>query len=235
MVVTTGDTELSLFTTTLQADIVLVGLSELCNGVNPVGVLVKVGVVGGTVALVGELHDVGCEVALARVEVGFFHHHGVTVTVEHLHASGLPAAGEEVVTRNTGLTLGTTAGGNFDNTVRTTGTPHGAGTGVLLNFNALDVLHVYAQQVGKLFGVVHVLEVDVGGSIVLKDVSVNDNQRFLATTDGGDTTQTHAHTGTEVTGIGHDVKTGDLSLQSLVGRFEGETLHFVHIQFLGGY
>ena len=58
---------------------------------------------------------------------------------------------------------------------------------------------------------------------------VHNDQRLGITIEGRGTTQAHGHTGTEVTGVGHDVKTGNLSLQGLVDRFEGQTFEVVHL------
>ena len=63
---------------------------------------------------------------------------------------------------------------------------------------------------------------------------VEDNQRLCVTVDGGCTTQTHGRTGTEVTGVGHDVETCDLTLQGLVDGLEGESLQVVHLELLYG-
>ena len=61
---------------------------------------------------------------------------------------------------------------------------------------------------------------------------VNDNQGLLVTIDGGGTAQTHGGTRTQVTRVGHNVETCNLSLQSLVDRLEGKTFHIVHTEFL---
>ena len=66
-------------------------------------------------------------------------------------------------------------------------------------------------------------------------MAIDYDKGLLVAADGGDTTHTHTHTRTEVTGVGHNVETGNLALQRLVGRLEGQTLHLIHIKFLGGY
>ena len=96
VVVVAADAERCLLTTSGEVDTVVVGLSELCDFVNPVGILVVVGVVCGVVLEVHELHDSRCHVALLGVEVCLLEHHGVSVTVEHLHAFGLPCSAEAV-------------------------------------------------------------------------------------------------------------------------------------------
>ena len=129
-----------------------------------------------------------------------------------------------------GGTAATAAQLDLDDTVGTAHTPLGCRTGILQYGDALDVLGVDVQQGGELLLVVHVGEVD-GLSVLgqFEDVVVHDNQGLGTTVDGGGTAQAHGGTGTQVTGVGHDVQTGNLSLQGLVDRFEGQTLEVVHL------
>ena len=92
----------------------------------------------------------------------------------------------------------TTACFDFNHTIRTTRTPDSRCGSVLQDVDAGDVFRVDLQQVSKLF-FVHIVSVELLRVIVLKDVSVDNDQRFLITIDRGNTTQTHAGTGTKVT------------------------------------
>ena len=65
-------------------------LAKLRNLVNPVGILIKVAIVGRTVTVIGQLHNAGCIVTLLGVEVSLLQHHGVFITAEHIHTLGLP-------------------------------------------------------------------------------------------------------------------------------------------------
>ena len=61
---------------------------------------------------------------------------------------------------------------------------------------------------------------------------VEDNQRLCIAINSSSTAQAHSSTRAEVTRVGHDIKTCNLTLQSLVNRLEGETLHIVHLEVL---
>ena len=208
-------------------------LTELAYGVDPIGVLAVVGIDVGFVLVVVQFRHIGG--FLLGVEVGLLQHHGVAVTVEHLVAIGLPSAIELIGEGDVGLTLVTTAEFDFDDTVGTLGTPLGGRT-VLEDLDALDVFGVDIQQGGELFLVVEVAEVNVLDGIFRKfeDVVVDDNQGLRITVDGGGTAQTHRGTGTEVTGVLHDVETCNLTLQGLIDGFEGHTFHLVHVEGLCG-
>ena len=164
--------------------------------------------------------------------IGFLEHHGVAVTVEHLHAFGLPGAREAVAEVYGSFTACTTTSGDFNHTVRTAGTPDGSSGGIFQDFDALDVFGCNLEECGELFFVLHVFQVEVIAAVVFEDVSVDHNQRFLATVDGSHTTKAHAGTGTKVTGVGDDVQTCDLSLKSIGSSFKGETFHLVHVKRL---
>ena len=119
MVVVTRDTESCLFTTARDYDTIVVGLTKLRHFVYPVSILIKVAEISGVrILLIHDFGDTGLFVReFTRVMIGFFKHHGVAVTVEHLHAFGLPGAGETITEVDLRLTAGTTAGGNFNYTV----------------------------------------------------------------------------------------------------------------------
>ena len=61
---------------------------------------------------------------------------------------------------------------------------------------------------------------------------VKDNQGLCVTIDSGGTAQTHGGTRTEVTRVGHDVETGNLTLQGLIDGLEGKSFHIVHLEVL---
>ena len=67
-----------------------------------------------------------------------------------------------------------------------------------------------------------------------EDVVVNDDKGLCVTVQGAGTTQTHGCTCTCVTGVGNNVQTGNLTLQGLVDRGEGQTVEVGHIEFLHG-
>ena len=96
------------------------GLTELRYFLDPVRIVRVVAIVSGVVAEIHELHDTCGNVALLGVEVSFLQHHGVAVTIQHLHTFGLPRARETIAEVDARLTAGTTTGSNFNNTVRTT-------------------------------------------------------------------------------------------------------------------
>ena len=205
-------------------------LTELLHFVDPVGVVAVVAVDVGEVVVVVKFGDGGSD--LTWVVVGLFQHHGVAVTIEHLVAIGLPGAVELVGESHVGGTTVTTAQLDLDDTIGTTGTPLSRG-GILQNLDALDVLGVDVQQCRELLFVIHVLEVD-GLCILreLEDVVVHDDQRLSVTINSRGTAQAHGSTGTEVTRVGHNVETCDLTLQGLVDRLEGHTFHLVHVERL---
>ena len=129
----------------------------------------------------------------------------------------------------------TTTGSDLDHTVGTTRTPDSGSGGILEHIDALDVLGLHTEELSELLGVVHILKVDIRGAVVLEDITIYYDKGLLVTIDGGNTTQTHGSTGTKVTGIHHDIKSGYLTLEGLVGGLEGETLHIIHIKRLGSH
>ena len=234
MVVTTADAELSTVATTGEVDVVVVCETVGADGLHPVGVVVEVLILGeGGVVI--ELFGVGGGAALCGVEVRLLKKHGVVVAVQQVEALGHPCLRETIAVGDSRLSTRTTLCLNHDNTVGTTATPDGAGRGVLQYFDAFDVFGVHGQQLGEaLFVSGGEVEVSFFFRRHFEDVVVDDDKGLGITRDGGGTTQTHLSTGTKVTRVEHDVKTGNLSLQGLVDRSEGETFHLAHAEFLLG-
>ena len=168
------------------------------------------------------------------IVVCLLEHHGVSITSKHLITLGLPCAAELVSKVDAGLTTMTTTCLNLNDTIRAISTPLGSTCSILQDGDTLDILRIDLEQCRELFLIIHRCEV-VSVLLVfgdLEDVVIEDNQRLRITIDGGRTTQTHGRTRTEVTRIWHDVKTGNLTLQSLVNRLEGKTLHVLHLEVL---
>ena len=69
---------------------------------------------------------------------------------------------------------------------------------------------------------------------IVEDFVVNDDKRLCISVDGSNTTETHCGTGTKVTGIAHDIKTGDFTLKCLVGRCESHTFYLSKVEDLLG-
>ena len=171
------------------------------------------------------------------VEVLLLQHHGVLVTIEQLHAFRLVGSRKTQAVGHLRLASGTALGLDFDNTIGTLRTPDGRCGSILQHGDALDVLRVDVQQLSKLL-VIGRGEVEVlGAATRLPDVTVDDDKRLAASVDTRHTTQTHRSTRTQVTRVGHDVKTGDTSLQGFVDRRDGQSLEFLHVDGLtgGGY
>ena len=70
---------------------------------------------------------------------------------------------------------------------------------------------------------------------VVEDAVIDNDERLSVTIDSGNTTQTHGCTSTEVTRVRHDIETGNLTLQCLVGTGKGHTLDTAHVESLLGY
>ena len=207
-------------------------LTKLGNFIAPIRILVEVSIIHRTVLIVGNLDNVRSYTALRRIEISFLQHHGVFVAIKHFHTFRLPGTGKTIRKVYTCLTSAATTGFDFNYTVSTAGTPNSSSRSILQNVDTLNILRVHRKQACELLAVVHILKVNVGRIITFKHVSVNDDQRFLITVDSCNTTQTHCCTRTEVTGIHHNIQTGNLSLKRLVGSFERQALHFVHVQGL---
>ena len=231
MVITTGYTEGCFFTTTGNSQTVVVCLSELSNGVNPVRIFIVVGEVSRVIIEVHQLHNAGSHIALFRIEVRLLEHHGIAITIQHLHAVRLPGATETIAEVHTGFTTRTTAGRNLDNTIRTTRTPDSSCCSVFQHVDLLDIIGADLQQCGE-FLFVHIFSVQLLAIIVFQNIAIDYDKRLLVTIDRGHTTQTHGSTGTKVTGVGYDVQTGNLSLQRFTCSFKGKTLHGIHVQGL---
>ena len=142
MVVVARYTERCLFTTTIENEVVVVGLSELCNFVTPIGVVVEVPEIHRTGIVIRDFNYVRGNAALRRIEVCLLQHHGVLVTVQHLHTLRLPRAGKAVREVDTCLTAASATGLNFDNTVSTARAPDCRCCCVFQDVYALDVFRV---------------------------------------------------------------------------------------------
>ena len=132
------------------------------------------------------------------IEVLLLQHHGVLVTVEQLHAFRLVGSRKTQAVGNLRLASGTALGLDFDDTIRTLRTPDGRCGSILQHGDALDVLGVDVQQLGKLL-VVGRGEVEIVGVARLPDVAVDNDERLAGTIDTRHTAQTHRSTRTQVT------------------------------------
>ena len=171
---------------------------------------------------------------MLRIEVSLFQVHGVVVTIEEFVAFWLPTACETVRILHRGLALGTTLGLDFNHTVSTLRTPNGCCCSVLEDGDRLDILGVDIEEFGKLL-FVGIGVVEVGVSVVGPNVTVDHDERVGVTVDGGNTTETHGGTGTEVTRVGNDVETCDTTLEGFVNRSHTDTFELLHIDGLAGY
>ena len=230
VLVTGGDAEGSLLTTTREVQVVLMLSAELCHGVHPVGIVVPVLILRPCGVIVQLLDVRGGIGFLGRIVEGLLHQHGVAVTVEQLVALRLPGAGELIGEIQAGFSTHTVLRRNEQHTIGALRAPYGGGGSILQHDNVGDIVHVDRQQRGILF-LVGIGEVEVLVRVV-ENLVVHHNQRVGIAGDGGDTTQTHLRTGTQVTRVGHNVQTGNLTLQGLVGRGECQTFDVLHVQCL---
>ena len=233
MVIAGRDAEVGFLTTTCDGEGVILCPAGLLHFLRPFSIVVPVLKLSPRFVVV-DLVDVGggCG-ALGRVVVHLLQHHGVVVTIQHVVALGLPAGlyTERVV--HLGCASCTTLGLDLNDAVGAAVTPDCCSSSILEHLDFLDVGRVDREQrcVGLFVGAG-----EVEGCIrILEDVAVDDDEGLSATVDGGDTTQTHGSAGTQVTRVGHDVKTCNLSLQGLVGCGETQTFHLTHVECLCGY
>ena len=232
VVIRTRHTESSLFTTTGDVHTVVMHLTDLGYFFHPIRVLIIVGIISRAVGEIHQFDDARSGVTLTGVEVSFLQHHGVAGTVEHVQTLRLPSAREAVVKTDTGLTAATTARGDFDHTIRAACTPDGRCGSILQHLDAGDIVGRHLQERGKLFLVVQVGEIHRRQILSFEGITVHHDQRFLRTVDGVHTAQAHRGTGTEVTGVRHDIQTCDFTLQRFTGSREGKTFFAVHVQRL---
>ena len=232
-IVTSTYAECSFFATTLQCDIIAMLFTETLHSIKPICVVREVIVDVGKFGVVVKLGNLSLH--LCGIEEGFLLHHGVAVTVKHLVAVGLPSSRELIREVDLCGTTMTTTQLDFDDTICTFHTPLGSRGSILQHGNALDVICIHIQQGRELLFVVHVLEVDLLGVLgQFKDVVVDYNQWLCITIDGRCTTQAHRCTGTQVSRVGHNVETSDLSLQGLVDRLERQTFQVIHLHGTDG-
>ena len=121
MVVSGGNTEVSLLTTTTQGYIMVLSPTGLFHGIHPVGIIVVHLVFRElTTRLIVDFVDIVAGTGLKmRVEVLFLQHHGVLVTIEQFHALGLIGACQTVAIGNAGLASYTTLGLDLNDTIGT--------------------------------------------------------------------------------------------------------------------
>ena len=234
LIVVGTDTEGCLITTTGKVKGEPVLLTELLYLLHPIGVMVVMVIYIRFVFHIIQLPQL-CG-PMVRIVVGLLKHHGVTITIQHLVASGLPGTFELVGEVDAGGTTVATACLDFDDTIGTVSTPLGSTCCILQDRDALNVIRIHLKQCGELLLVVHVREVISVFLIIrdFKDMVIEDNQRLCIAVDGGSTTKTHGGTRTKVTRVWHNIETGNLTLQGLIDRLEGETFHVVHTELLDG-
>ena len=107
-----------------------------------------------------QLNDARSIVTLVGVKVSFLQHHGVTRTIQHIEALGLPCTIETIAEIYLRLTALTATSGNFNNTIRTARTPNSSRCCVLEHLDARDIFGVYLEECSKLLLVVEVIEVE---------------------------------------------------------------------------
>ena len=83
VLVTTTDTEGCLFTTTTDVQVVLLTQTKLCNGVNPVSIIIILLVLRECRVIV-QLTDIRGSITLLGVEVALLQQHGIVITIEEL-------------------------------------------------------------------------------------------------------------------------------------------------------
>ena len=232
VVIRSRHAERGLFTTTGDVHTVVVHLTDLRHLFHPVRVLIIVGIISRTVGEIHQLNNAGSRITLFRIEVGLLQHHRIAGTIEHVQSLRLPRARETVVETDTRLTTASAACGDFDHTIRTARTPDGSCGSILQDLDAGDIVGRHLQQSSELLLVAQVGEVDRSQILPLERIAVHHNQRFLRTVDRVHTAQAHRSTGTQVTGIGHNVQTGNFTLQGFTGSREGKTFFAVHVQRL---
>ena len=230
MLVAGRNAELCLLAATGDVHVVVVHGTELLHGIYPIGIVVPVLVLAPGLVVI-QLTDAGGGVRLLGGVVELLlHHHRVVVTVQQRVAIGLPCARELIRKVHARLATGTMLGGNQDNTISTLRAPDGRSSSILQNLDISDVLNVHRQQrrVSLLVGVGKV-EVLIG---IVENLVIDNDQRVSIAIDGCHTTQAHRRSCTEVTRVGHDVQTGNLTLQSLICRRKCQTFNIFHIQRL---
>ena len=192
VVVAGRDTEVGLFTTTRDGQVVILAPTSLLHFLHPVGVVVPVFEFCPRAVVVDFVDVCRGGSALRRIVVHLLQHHRVVVTVQQVVALRLPVGLHTQRVVNTGSTTRTTLSGNRDNTVGTTRTPDGSCGGVLQYVDLVDIRGVHREQrsVSFLVGRGEV-EVLVG---IIEDVSVDNDQRLGRSVDGGHTTKAHRST-----------------------------------------
>ena len=230
MVIACRHAEVGLLATTRDGQVVILVPAHLLHLVHPVGVVVPVLELSPRAVVVNLIDIGGGSRALGRIVVHLLEHHRVVIAIEQVVALRLPAGLHAQRVVHACGTTGTALGANLNDTVGTTRTPDGGGGSVFQHLDVLDVRRVHREQrgVGLFIGI---LEVEVGIGVV-EDVSVDHDERLSRAIDTRHTTQAHRRSGTQVTRVGHDVETGNLSLQGLVGRRECQALHLRHVEGL---
>ena len=206
----------------------------LGHSLHPVGIIVPVVVLSPTLVVV-QLVDIGCSRRiLCRVVEFLLHQHSIFITRQEVVTTWLPCTLERVRVIDSDLTTRTTLGLDADDTIGATRAPDSGSSGILHDVDALDIVHVDGKQ-GAIGFLCRCREIDILGIWHIHDVAIDNDQRLRRTIDGGDTTHTHRSTCTQVTRVGNDVKTCDLTLQSLIGAGERKTFDIDHVHGLCSY
>ena len=232
VVVAGADAEVGLLTAAAQGQVVVLAPAGLLHQVQPVGVVIVHAPLGEAARAVVNLVNVARSIAHAGVEVLLLQQHGVLVAIEQTVAVGLVGAGQAEAVVHLRLAAHAALGLDLDDAVGTLRSPDGGGGSVLQHRDALNVLRVHVQQLGKLL-LVGRGEVEVVG-VRLPHVAVDDDEGLAGTVDRRHTTQAHGGAGAQVTRIGHDVKTGNTTLQGLVDGGHRQALELRHRDALLG-
>ena len=227
----TADAESGLVASAGEGEAVAVLHAQLLHGADPVGVVVELLVLTER-GVVVELDDVASVVALLGIEVSLFKQHGVVVAVEHADALRLVGEVKAVAVGDAGRAAAAALGLDLDDAIGTLRAPDGCGCGILQHADALNIIGVDGQQLGKLLLVgIGIVEVVVAGRF--KDIAIDHDEGLRVAVDGTDATQTHGGAAAEVAAVEHDVKASDAALQGFIDGGDAETFKLSHVEALG--
>ncbi len=149
--ITEGNTVIAPFTATADGEVVVVFPGRAGDFFNPVGVVVVVPKESRAVLNIAIFRDIPLIGVQGRVEVLFFHKHGVLVAVEQRYRLGHKGRGEPVRILYSGFAPGSFFCGDLQHAIGSLSSPDGRGGRVFEHHDFQDVVGIDGEQLGVLF------------------------------------------------------------------------------------
>ena len=179
-----------------------------------------------------DFRNIGSSIILLGIKISFLQQHSILISSQKINTIRLISSCQSTRISQTRFSTMSTFCCNFNYTVSTLWTPDSSCGSILQHWNFLNIFRVNIQQLCEFF-IIGSINIKVR-LIHIPYITVHNNQRFCTTysRNGGSTTKTHTCTRTQVTWVGHNIQTGNTSLQSFIYWSQTQTFEFLSINSL---